>query len=470
MLKAAILTIGLSALLFLSGGAGHAAQRPEVRAVRVGAHTDMTRVVLDVSERIPFLVTLVNNGDVVVIKLPKVAWRTRASRRLNTGLAKGYRHDVVNGGSVVTFNLKMPVSVKRSFSMAPDGDGGHRIVIDLVPAPGAAAVSAAGFPRKRAGSKEPAVEPVERSTGPRTAAKASSIRFDQIAQVNNPASLQQWLQQEQYNPNLYRAREWHRRTRTAPKPYTPQQLKLDLKKAKELFLRTQASPRPYRPQQPLPARSQQPIPAQIVTQQDPVERVRQTVVEYSNEPDAGLGRFYVGGHLGYGLAIYDALYNDGTNTVEIDGISGEGLNIGSHVGIGGTFDRTYVGMEAEYDFGNVEASARINSNTAELTRDHSFMLSGRLGYHFAADTLGYLRLGAAHSRWLTETSAGFNEMNWLTGVAFGVGVDYSPGSSYSVRGEILGINYEEYDKTVGSERITVNPSVYNLRVGLDYQF
>ncbi len=467
MLRIAVLAIGLSASLLLSGGAAHAA---EVRAVRVGAHTDMTRVVLDISERIPFRVSPASNGDVIVIKLPKVAWRTRASRRLNTGLAQGYRHDVVDGESIVTFSLKRPVSVRKSFAMPPDGDGGYRIVIDLVAAEGAAAMPSAGFSRTPAGNQEPAVETAGRSAGPGTAAPASPIRFNEIAQVNNPASFQQWLEQEQYNPNLYKAREWYRRSRTAPKPYTPQQLKLDLEKAKKSFLKTQASPLPYRPRQPLPVRSQRPLPDRMVARKEPVEGTRQTVVEHSNEPDAGLGRFYVGGHLGYGLATYDALYNDGTDTVEVDGLSGEGPNIGSHIGIGRTFDRTYVGAEVEYDYGNVATSVRINSNTADLTRDHSFMLTGRLGYHFAPNALGYMRLGASQGRWRSETSAGFDETVWLTGMAFGVGLDYAPGSSYSVRGEILGINYEEYDKTVGSERVTVDPTVYNLRVGLDYQF
>lgn len=189
------------------------------------------------------------------------------------------------------------------------------------------------------------------------------------------------------------------------------------------------------------------------------------------EPKKKLGRLYIGGHLGYGLAAYDGSYTVGTDTVVIDGFSGEGLDGGFHAGIGGLLNGIYVGGEVEYDYANVETFTRLNLNTAKLVKDHSIMLSGRLGYHLVHNTLAYLRLGLAQSRWSTVTTGnGIDTTSWLTGLAFGAGMDFAPSDFYSIRGEVLGIRYKRFNETLGDEKITFDPNIYSFRVGLDYQF
>ena len=169
------------------------------------------------------------------------------------------------------------------------------------------------------------------------------------------------------------------------------------------------------------------------------------------------------------MAAYDGSYTDGTDTVVIDGFSAEGFDGGFHAGIGGIFKGIYLGGEAEYAYGNMETFTRLNFSTVKLTRDHSYMATGRVGYHIVRNTLGYLKFGVAHSRWSTVSSNGIDGTSWLPGVAFGAGMDYSPADSFSIRGEILGIKYLKFVETLGFESIQFNPSVYSFRIGLDYQ-
>ena len=129
---AVTLAVALTALSILDPPLALANQRLEVTGMRVGVHSNMTRVVLDVSGDIPFLVTPVGDGDTVIVEIPGVTWKTNSHRSIDRGLIRDYEYEVNNGSSILALSTKGPVSIEKAFALSPSSSGGHRIVIDLV--------------------------------------------------------------------------------------------------------------------------------------------------------------------------------------------------------------------------------------------------------------------------------------------------------------------------------------------------
>ena len=126
------IAVALTALSILDPALASANQQSEVTGLRVGIHSDMTRVVLDVSGDVPFLVTPVGDGDTVIVEIPNVTWKTNSHRSISRGLIQNYEYVGGDGSGFLTLTTKGPVSVKKSFALSPSNSGGHRIVIDLV--------------------------------------------------------------------------------------------------------------------------------------------------------------------------------------------------------------------------------------------------------------------------------------------------------------------------------------------------
>ena len=129
---AVTLAVALTALSILDPALASANQQFEVTGLRVGIHSDKTRVVLDVSGDVPFLVTLVGDGDTVIVEIPGVSWKPNTHRLIGKGLIRDYEYEVNNGSSILVLTTKGPVLVEKSFTLSPSSSGGHRIVIDLV--------------------------------------------------------------------------------------------------------------------------------------------------------------------------------------------------------------------------------------------------------------------------------------------------------------------------------------------------
>ena len=124
-------------LAVLVGAAGLPTSAPaadavvtDVRASHAGA---VTRFVLDVSAPVDLRLFTLPDPDRVVIDMPEVGWRL-PSRPLpaSIGLLAKLRYGLFQpGNSRVVIDLTGPAAVERVFRMAPDGDYGHRIVVDL---------------------------------------------------------------------------------------------------------------------------------------------------------------------------------------------------------------------------------------------------------------------------------------------------------------------------------------------------
>ena len=124
-----------AALLLLLVGAVQAAAEPFVTGVRTGEQTDATRLVLDLSEGVPFSVFALDNPYRVVIDLPVVVWRQpNGAGSRAVGVIERLRYGRFDADtSRVVLDLSGPVEVARSFLLPPEGPYAFRLVVDLKP-------------------------------------------------------------------------------------------------------------------------------------------------------------------------------------------------------------------------------------------------------------------------------------------------------------------------------------------------
>jgi len=103
---------------------------------RIGKHEGFIRIVLDLSAESKFTTGFDRDGK-VVIRLPGVL-AAPGTRPLNDDYFPAtalVTTSTPGNGTEITVNASKSVSVK-SFDLEPDRIGGHRIVVDLIEAPG----------------------------------------------------------------------------------------------------------------------------------------------------------------------------------------------------------------------------------------------------------------------------------------------------------------------------------------------
>jgi N-acetylmuramoyl-L-alanine amidase len=130
---------GLFAMLAWS--AAGAAAPLQVTDVRLWSGPEGTRLVLDLSAPPRHEVFAIENPDRVVIDLENARLAIRKALPAGQGPVTGVRSGPqADGGLRIVLDLAARQAV-RSFAVAPDGDAGHRLVVEL-PAPPATAPSA----------------------------------------------------------------------------------------------------------------------------------------------------------------------------------------------------------------------------------------------------------------------------------------------------------------------------------------
>ena len=125
----------IPAALAICGVCATAAAKTVVTDVRVGAHAGITRLVLDMTNRVEFHVFTLVDPYRVVIDLAEVGWRLppRPLPR-ETGLLKSLRYGLFKPGqSRLVMDASAPAIVNQVFLMEPDGRAGYRLVLDLMP-------------------------------------------------------------------------------------------------------------------------------------------------------------------------------------------------------------------------------------------------------------------------------------------------------------------------------------------------
>ena len=104
-----------------------------VKDVRVGKHTQFTRVVLDISEPLHFQVLESPSNHEVSILLPYTDWNTAKNwKNKKPKILDSYRVETVAaGGSRLILNPKDRIYVLQSMRLSPDKKYGYRIFIDV---------------------------------------------------------------------------------------------------------------------------------------------------------------------------------------------------------------------------------------------------------------------------------------------------------------------------------------------------
>ena len=161
-----ILIAGLSCAFSQSARAEIAA-----RDIRIGTHSDKTRVVLDLSARVRFQIFALDNPYRIVLDLPEIVWNVPAkTARRKGGLIAGLRYGHYQRGNArVVLDLNGPAVVGKSFIIPPAEGRGPRLVIDIKPASRQAFLSSlkpvptpATPPAKRAGPAKPKRQPAQK--------------------------------------------------------------------------------------------------------------------------------------------------------------------------------------------------------------------------------------------------------------------------------------------------------------------
>lgn len=104
----------------------------QVSGLRTGSSNGATRIVLDL-DRAPRFETPVSRRDgTLTVLLPGTVWKTSPTGRLPAA-GWSYRAEPAGGASrlIVLGAESGPATLKAIFAMPPEGDRGHRLVIDL---------------------------------------------------------------------------------------------------------------------------------------------------------------------------------------------------------------------------------------------------------------------------------------------------------------------------------------------------
>ena len=149
-----------------------------VTDIRVGQHGDVTRFVLDFTQKIEFTLFTLAEPDRLVIDLPEVGWRLppRPLPR-RTGVLDALRYGLFKPGlSRVVVDLTRPVAAQRAYLMDPEGERGYRLILDLVPASREAFLAVGKNPLapKAPGQEAPKAPGQERPKAPGIAAPPAS--------------------------------------------------------------------------------------------------------------------------------------------------------------------------------------------------------------------------------------------------------------------------------------------------------
>lgn len=137
LVAACWLALCAAGIYLLQTSAAQAGDR--ILGLRLDDHSEKTRIVLDLTGKLPYALFTLSDPYRIVIDLPEVEWSAKSrSANSNAGLVSGYRFGLFQpGNSRFVLDLQQPARILNTFYMpAPQGAGGAvsgagRLVIEL---------------------------------------------------------------------------------------------------------------------------------------------------------------------------------------------------------------------------------------------------------------------------------------------------------------------------------------------------
>ena len=127
------------------------AAQPAVTAVRTGEHVGLTRLVLDVTEKVDFYTFTLADPYRVVVDLSSLDWQVAPSEDDRRGVIARLRFGQFRRDtSRMVIEALGPVEVKQAFLLPPQGNWAYRFVIDLAPVDETSFVNSVGAPKRLA--------------------------------------------------------------------------------------------------------------------------------------------------------------------------------------------------------------------------------------------------------------------------------------------------------------------------------
>ena len=195
---------------------------------------------------------------------------------------------------------------------------------------------------------------------------------------------------------------------------------------------------------------------------------------------------YAGASLGYSAGHHNAgLDMTGVGSVDVDGLSTQGMVVSPHIGCDLQLDRVVVGGFADYSWHNdsefsitADIPGLFTGDVAKTAIDHEWSVGGRAGFLVNDDLLAYGLV--AYSKMSMDDLTGLGgtpieysyEIREMTGWALGGGLEASLGNGWFLKGEY---RYTMYDvETVNlipdALDLDIESDVQTARLGFSYRF
>lgn len=148
---------------------------------RLGLHPDKTRFVLELSESVPFTVSLAANPYRVIVDLPDLAWTGGGLPVEGKGIVARYRYSSPSPGALrLTFETVGPAKLREAYMIPPREGHQSRLVLDLERA------SPVEFQRLAAAAPAAPKRTPERGEGARNTESAARAAVGEAEAAPNP--------------------------------------------------------------------------------------------------------------------------------------------------------------------------------------------------------------------------------------------------------------------------------------------
>jgi outer membrane immunogenic protein len=197
-----------------------------------------------------------------------------------------------------------------------------------------------------------------------------------------------------------------------------------------------------------------------------------TAVAY--EEESVFNGFYIGAQIGYGMTDMEINENIAPG-VSSGNMFADGLLGGVFAGYGFMSDRVYFGLEADFEYSDVDQTNTIAGEKIHAEKDYGFSVGGRLGYEVVDNAIAYVRLGYNGSKYEAKytTAAGVptSDDDWLNGFELGAGAEMAIHDNVTMRLEYKHTFFDSLSKTaVAGGRIKLEPSENKVVLGFAFMF